>query len=107
MLIVETIGRIRREHLVKGKSIKEIARDLKISRNTVRNILRLGETSFSYEREVQSRPRLGRWKAELDRMLTANADNTARERLTNTYFEGATAGNPKAGRGRSKEKRSD
>ena len=26
MLIVQTIGRIRREHLVKGKSIKEIAR---------------------------------------------------------------------------------
>ena len=26
MLIVETIGRIRREHLVKGKSIREIAR---------------------------------------------------------------------------------
>ena len=24
MLVVETIGRIRREHLVKGKSIKEI-----------------------------------------------------------------------------------
>jgi transposase len=38
-----------REHLVKGKSIKEIARDLKISRNTVRKILRSGETSFSYE----------------------------------------------------------
>src|SRR5882724_2376427 len=82
MLIVETIGRIRREHLVKGKSIKEIARDLKISRNTVRKILRSGETSFSYEREVQPRPRLGRWKAELDRMLTANAGTSARERLT-------------------------
>jgi len=27
--------------------------------------------------------------------------------LTNTYFEGTAAGNPKAGRGRSKEKRSD
>ena len=39
MLIVETIGRIRREHLIKGKSIKEIARDLKISRNTVRKVL--------------------------------------------------------------------
>ena len=50
MLIVETIGRIRREHLVKGKPIKEIARDLKISRNTVRKVLRSGETSFSYER---------------------------------------------------------
>jgi len=40
MLIVETIGRIRREHLVKGKSIKGIARDLKVSRNTVRKVLR-------------------------------------------------------------------
>ena len=82
MLVVETIGRIRREHLVKGKSIKEIARDLKISRNTVRKILRSGETSFSYEREVQPRPRLGRWKADLDRMLTANTETSARERLT-------------------------
>src|SRR5882724_8231385 len=82
MLIVETIGRIRREHLVKGKSIKEIARDLKILRNTVRKILRSAETSISYEREVQPRPRLGRWKAELDRMLTANVGKMARERLT-------------------------
>ncbi len=82
MLIVETIGRIRREHLIKGKSIKEIARGLKISRNTVRKVLRSGETSFSYEREIQPRPKLGRWKAELDRMLTANTSNPARERLT-------------------------
>jgi predicted transcriptional regulator len=82
MFIVETVGRIRHEHLVKGKSIKEIARDLKISRNTVRKILRSGETSFSYEREVQPRPRLGRWKADLDRMLISNAGNAARERLT-------------------------
>jgi transposase len=79
---VETIGRIRREHLVKGKSIKEIARDLKISRNTVRKILRSGETSFSYEREVQPRPRLGRWKADLDRLLAGDAGASARERLT-------------------------
>src|ERR1700704_5424609 len=82
MLIVETIGRIRREHLIKGKSIKEIARDLKISRNTVRKVLRSGETSFSYEREIQPRPKVGRWKAELDRILTANTSNPARERLT-------------------------
>jgi AraC-like DNA-binding protein len=82
MLIVETIGRIRREHLVKGKSIKEIARDLRISRNTVRKILRSGGTAFSYEREVQPRPRLGRWKADLDRMLTENAGKAERERLT-------------------------
>ena len=71
---METIGRIRREHLVKGKSIKEIARDLNISRNTVRKVLRSEKTSFSYEREVQPRPKLGRWKVEIDRLLSGNAD---------------------------------
>jgi transposase len=82
MLIVETIGRIRREHLIKGKSIKEIARDLKVSRNTVRKVLRSEETSFSYAREVQPRPRLGPWKEQLDRLLLKNAGAAARERLT-------------------------
>ena len=46
---METIGRIRREHFLKGKTIREIARDLKVSRNTVRKVLRSGETSFEYE----------------------------------------------------------
>jgi predicted transcriptional regulator len=46
MLTVETIGRIRREHFIKGKTIKEIARDLKVSRNTVRRVLRSGATSL-------------------------------------------------------------
>ena len=59
MLIVETIARIRREHFIKGKTIKEIARDLKVSRNTVRKVLRSGETSFEYERVVQPRPKVG------------------------------------------------
>jgi transposase len=82
MLVVETIGRIRREHFVQGKSIKEIARDLRLSRNTVRKVLRSEETSFSYERQVQPRPKLGRWKEELDRLLATNAEAPARERLT-------------------------
>ena len=73
MLTVETIGRIRREHFLKGKTIKEIARDLKVSRNTVRKVLRSGETSFEYEREVQPRPKLGRWTQELEAMLSSNA----------------------------------
>jgi hypothetical protein len=69
MLTVETIGRIRREHFIKGKTIREIARDLKVSRNTVRKVLRSGETAFEYERNVQPRPKLGRWTAELDDLL--------------------------------------
>src|ERR1700727_47166 len=82
MLVVETIGGIRREHFLHGKSIKEIARDLRLSRNTVRKVLRSDETSFSYERQVQPRPKLGRWKEQLDRLLAANAAAPARERLT-------------------------
>ena len=82
MLVVETIARIRREHFVKGKTIREIARDLGISRNTVRRVLRSGETSFEYEREVQPRPKLGRWTAELDDLLAGNASKPAREQLT-------------------------
>src|ERR1700750_2828782 len=82
MLIVETIARTRREHFIKGKTIKEIARDLKVSRNTVRKVLRSGETSFEYERVVQPRPKLGRWAAELDGLLAANAAKPAREQLT-------------------------
>jgi transposase len=82
MLTVETIGRIRREYFLKGKTIKEIARDLKVSRNTVRKVLRSGETSFEYEREVQPRPKLGRWTVEFDELLAANAAKPAREQLT-------------------------
>src|ERR1700748_1787253 len=82
MLVVETIARIRREHFIKGKTIKEIARDLKVSRNTVRKVLRSGETSFEYEREVQPRPQLGRWPEELEALLSSNAAKPAREQLT-------------------------
>jgi len=42
---VDTIARVRREHFVRGRSIREISRDLHVSRNTVRKILRSGESS--------------------------------------------------------------
>ncbi len=82
MLIVETVARIRREFFVKGKSIKEIVRDLGVSRNTVRKVLRSGETAFSYERSVQPLPKLGPWAADLERLLEANERKARRERLT-------------------------
>ncbi len=43
---VDTIARIRREFFVRGKSIKQIVRELHVSRNTVRKIIRSGETEF-------------------------------------------------------------
>ena len=47
MLVVETLGRMRREHLVQGKLIKAIARTLGLSRNTVRKVLRAQGTTFA------------------------------------------------------------
>ncbi|MSP48605.1 MAG: IS21 family transposase [Alphaproteobacteria bacterium] len=92
MLIVETIARIRREFFVKGKPIKEIVRDLRVSRNTVRKVLRSGATSFEYERDVQPLPKLGRWRDDLDRQLRSNEAKAARERLTLIrIFEGLRA----------------
>ena len=82
MLIVETIGRIRREHFLKGKTIKEIARDLRVSRNTVRKVLRSGQTAFAYDREVQPRPKLGRWTVDLEELLAGSETKPAREQLT-------------------------
>ena len=63
---VDTIARIRREFFVRGKSIKQIGRELHVSRNTVRKVVRSGETEFSYERDVQPLPRLGCFQAQLD-----------------------------------------
>ena len=79
---METVARIRREFFVKGKSIKEIVRDLGVSRNTVRKVLRSGETAFAYERSVQPLPKLGPWAADLERLLDANDRKARRERLT-------------------------
>ncbi len=81
MLVVETIARIRRAHGVEGKSIKEIARELGIARNTVRKVLRSGETSFAYKRELQPRPRLGAWTGELQQLLADNDRLARRERV--------------------------
>ena len=55
---------------------------MKVSRNTVRKVLRSEATSFSYQRQVQPLPRLGRWRDDLDRLLVTNASKLARERLT-------------------------
>ena len=82
MLVVETIAKIRRDHLVRGVPIKKIARDLRVSKNTVRKVVRGDETSFSYERKIQPMPKLGPWVEELERQLKANEKKARKDRLS-------------------------
>jgi transposase-like protein len=81
MLIVETVARIRRAHFVQGKSIKAIAREFGVVRNTLRNVLRSGETAPSYERTVQPRRKIGKCVTELERRLAEKDRKSRRERL--------------------------
>ena len=82
MLVVETIAKIRLDHLVRGVPIKKIARDLRVSKNTVRKVVRGDETSFSYERKIQPMPKLGPWVEELERQLEANEKKARKDRLS-------------------------
>ena len=56
MVTVETIGKVLHAFLVKGRSIKRIARELHLARNTVRGIVRGEETERHYIRADQPLP---------------------------------------------------
>ena len=82
MLVVETIAKIRRAYFSQGKSIKEICRELRVSRKVVRKVVRSDATEFRYERSRQPLPRIGPWRGQLETLLEANEKRSARERLT-------------------------
>ena len=73
MLVVETIAKVRRAYFQDKKPIKQICRELRVSRKTVRKIVRSGATEFTYERRVQPQPKIGPWRDELDELLAENA----------------------------------
>jgi transposase len=83
MLVVETVVRIRREYAA-GKPIKEIARDLRLSRKVVRKAVRSPEAAFTYKRGVQPQPRIGPFRERLDVLLTENEARPRRDRLRMT-----------------------
>ena len=82
MVTVDTIGKVRRAYWVQQKKIKAIARELGLSRGTVRRIVRSGETALTYERKEQPLPKLGSFVAQLDKLLEANMAKRKRDRLT-------------------------
>jgi transposase len=82
MLVVETIAKIRRAYFVQQKPIKEICRDLHVSRKVVRKVIRSDATEFRYERGAQPLPKIGPWRERLDSLLLENEGKAPRERLT-------------------------
>lgn len=75
-----------------GKKIKEIARDLKISQNTFRKVLRFEETPF---RSIQPQPQLRQWceTRAIDSQYGIVGRAIISQKITSTA---AKAGNPKA-----------
>ena len=82
MLTVETIAKIRRYHFVEGRSIKEICRLLRLSRNTVRKVIRSGTTEHRYQRASQPLPRLGPYQERLVALLEEDWQGPKKRRLT-------------------------
>ena len=79
MLVVETIAKIHRAYFSLGKPIKEICRELRMSRKVVRKVIRSDATEFHYERSRQPLPRIGPWRERLELLLEANEGKSARE----------------------------
>lgn len=77
---METIRKIRKAHFVDGKGIRQIVRDFKISRNTVRDILRSGKTDQQYQRSKQPRPKLGLFADRLSELLNEDSAKPVKHR---------------------------
>ena len=91
MFVVETVVRIRREH-AGGKPIKAIARDLKLSRKSVRKAIRAREGAFDYNRTVQPFPRMGPFQERLQTLLIQNEGLPRRDRLRMTRIHALLRG---------------
>jgi transposase len=80
VLVMETIAKIRRKRLVEHESIRQIARDLNVSRNTVRRVLRGDGAAPLYRRARQPRRQLGPYITTLHRWLEEDATKPKRQR---------------------------
>ena len=82
MLIVETIRKVRLAYHRDGKSIRKTAKDLRLSRNTVRKVVRSDRTAFEYQRSKQPFPKLGAFLEELERRLEEDQQLPKKRRRT-------------------------
>jgi predicted DNA-binding protein YlxM (UPF0122 family) len=82
MLIIETIAKIRRLYHVKGMGIKTIARELALSKNTVKKIIRNDLTVIDYERKQPVYRSLANHLEGLKKKLLADKEEPKRRKRT-------------------------
>jgi transposase len=82
MLIVETICKIRCAYHRDRKSIRQIAREFKLSRNTVKKVIRSNVTEFTYDRKPQPLRKLASYQELLSEDLATDATKPEREQRT-------------------------
>lgn len=82
MLIMETIGKIRRLHYAQGKGYKTIARELGLSKNTVKRVLRQGIIKAEYKRAHKEYRVLGSYIDDLKERLQQDVQGPRRRRRT-------------------------
>jgi transposase len=82
MLIVETIRKIRCAYHRDRKSIRQIAREFKLSRNTVKKVIRSEVTEFTYDRKEQPLPKLAAYRELLSGYLETDGTKPLREQRT-------------------------
>lgn len=82
MFIVESIAKIRKMYHVDGKKIKAIARELKVSKNTVKKVIRSNATNFELSKYEKGKPVIGNYLPVLDKLLEENLKEPVRRRMT-------------------------
>ncbi len=79
---METIRKIRCAYHRDKKGIRQIARELNLSRNTVKKVIRGDTTEFVYDRKAQPLPKLGPYEGSLLECLVNDATKPSREQRT-------------------------
>lgn len=82
MITVTDRERIRRAHFVEHKSIRQIAREFKHSRETVKQALASAEPTQYTLQVVRVAPVLGPYKARIDQLLAENEQLPPKQRYT-------------------------
>jgi hypothetical protein len=88
MLTMETVLKVRLAAKREGQSVRGVARQYRLSRNTVRRYLRSGEVEPRHRRQQEVKPKLGPYLADLEQLLGEDAElPTSHRRSALLLFE--------------------